>query len=316
MISKLIFLNVLLYVSCGPTLDPILEDILKKSSANSFKIQAEKIKSIKTNISSSDEKIINGEIAAPGSFPFAVSLGLIGPNMYLHRCGGSILTNSHILTAAHCVRDLGRNYDYRDFYKRNRRVLVAVAGLKSLNELDFLNLLSSGSIFLINSIDINENFQSITDPNDLALLTVQRLMTFSTDLFSVEIPGEISDPTSILDGLMTTFGWGFTEFGSLSSQLLTTTLSILNGSPAKVECRGFDADFFCAKDLSGRQSNVCFGDSGGPLLRFENNKWTLYGVTSFAFADENNNCLNNAPSFYTMVPRYSSWINKRIKLNI
>lgn len=314
MISRLIFLNILLYVSCVPTLDPILEDIIKKSSANSFKIQAAKIETLKTNMSLSDEKIINGEIATSGSFPFAVSLGLIGPNMYFHRCGGSILTNSHVLTAAHCLQDLGKNYDYKDFYKRNRRVLVAIAGIKSLNELDFLNLLSSGNIFLINGIDINENFQSITDTSDIALLTVQRLMTFSSNLFSVEIPGELIDPTSILNSSMTTFGWGFTEFGTLSSQLLTTTLSILNGSPARAECRGFDANFYCAKDLSGRQSNVCFGDSGGPLLIFEKNRWILFGVTSFSFADENNNCINSAPSFYTMVPRYSSWINKRIKI--
>ncbi|RNA06673.1 transmembrane protease serine 11D [Brachionus plicatilis] len=316
MILKFLFLNLIFYASCVPTLDPIFEDIRKQSSADSFRIQVSKIDTLKSNKSSADEKIINGEVAAPGSFPFAVSLGLIGPNMYLHRCGGSILTNNHILTAAHCFKDLGAKYNYKEFYKQNRRVLVAIAGIKSLNQLDFLDLLNSGNIFLINSIDLNESFESITDPSDLALLTVQSLMTFSSDLFSVEIPNEITDPTSILDGLMTTFGWGFTEFGNLSSQLLTTTLSILNGSPAKAQCQGFDADFYCAKDLSEKQSNVCYGDSGGPLLRFENNKWVLYGVTSFTFADSSNNCINTAPSFYTMVPRYSSWINQRIKKKI
>ena len=313
MISKIIFLNFLIFVSCGPKLDPVLEDIIKKSSASSFKTQMTKIKTVKTNTSFSQQKIINGEIAGLRSFPFAVSLGMIGPNMYVHRCGGSILTNRHILSSASCFSEFGNSYNYRKYYQKHGRVLVAVAGLKNLNELDFLNLISSGNLFLINVIDINENFQSITDPSDLSILTAQRFITFSSDLFSIDIPIQLNDPSSLEGGLMTTFGWGITELGSFSSELLTTTLSILNGSPAKAECQGFDNDFFCAKDLSGRQSNVCFGDSGGPLLRFENNKWILYGVTSFAFSDDNSNCINTAPSFYTFIPRYSSWINQRIK---
>lgn len=312
MISKIFFFNFLIFVSCGSTLDPVLEDILKKSSPASFKVQMSKIATIKTNNSFSQQKIINGDVTSSRSFPFAVSLGLISPNMYVHQCGGSVLTNRHILSSASCFSDFGSNYDYRNYYRKHGTVLVAVAGVKNLNELDFLNLISLGSIFVINAIDINENFQSITDPSDLSILTVQRFITFSSDLFSIDIPLQFNDPTSLEGALLTTFGWGLTEFGKLSSQLLTTTLSILNGSPTQAECQSFEKDFFCAKDLSGKESNVCFGDSGGPLLLFENNKWTLYGVSSFAFADDNNRCINTAPSFFTIIPRYSSWINQRI----
>lgn len=44
-------------------------------------------------------KIINGEDAAIADFPYQVSLRLYDR----HICGGAIISNRHILTAAHCI---------------------------------------------------------------------------------------------------------------------------------------------------------------------------------------------------------------------
>ncbi|KAL0100723.1 hypothetical protein PUN28_019243 [Cardiocondyla obscurior] len=53
------------------------------------------------------ERIVGGDIATAGQFKYQVSLQSYDE----HICGGSIISNTHILTAAHCVDD--------DFYTEN-----------------------------------------------------------------------------------------------------------------------------------------------------------------------------------------------------
>jgi secreted trypsin-like serine protease len=53
-------------------------------------------------------KIIGGKDAEIKEFPHQVSLRYIDGNK--HFCGGSIITNQHILTAAHCVKNLWPPY--------------------------------------------------------------------------------------------------------------------------------------------------------------------------------------------------------------
>ncbi|CAF0976479.1 unnamed protein product [Brachionus calyciflorus] len=67
--------------------------------------------------------------------------------------------------------------------------------------------------------------------------------------------------------------------------------------------------FYCTL---GKQTsnypNVCSGDSGGPLMYLINGKWFLYGITSHVLF--NKTCLNNLPSFFTIVPSFLKWINQ------
>lgn len=53
------------------------------------------------------DRIIDGQTAKPGQFPYQVSLRvpyLVGHDIaYAHYCGGSIISNRWILSAAHCM---------------------------------------------------------------------------------------------------------------------------------------------------------------------------------------------------------------------
>lgn len=69
---------------------------------------------------------------------------------------------------------------------------------------------------------------------------------------------------------------------------------------------------YCAIDESTDKSNVCFGDSGGPLMFIKDNKWYLYGVTSFVLTEQEK-CNNRLPSYFVRVPAYINWIVSTLK---
>lgn len=50
-----------------------------------------------------ENKIVGGTEVDPNSFPFMISLQRKFLNKFVHACGGTILSQSTILTAAHCL---------------------------------------------------------------------------------------------------------------------------------------------------------------------------------------------------------------------
>jgi hypothetical protein len=62
-----------------------------------------------------------------GEFPWLVSIQVkAAGNRYLHSCGGTIVNNNHIVTAAHCVPEYPRDGDLR-----------IVAGAHRINETEW-----------------------------------------------------------------------------------------------------------------------------------------------------------------------------------
>ncbi|RNA41910.1 Chymotrypsinogen B [Brachionus plicatilis] len=115
------------------------------------------------------------------------------------------------------------------------------------------------------------------------------IINFSTRLQSIKLSGYTSPsgPTS-------------------SDILFQTTMQIYENSTI---CPIIPNLHYCAFDASSKESNTCFGDSGGPLMYSSNGKWYLYGLTSFGFTDSSGNCLNTRSSYFTKVPRYLEWIS-------
>jgi len=50
-----------------------------------------------------DPRIVGGELAGHGEFPYQVSIQRYSINSWSHTCGGSIINETAILTAAHCL---------------------------------------------------------------------------------------------------------------------------------------------------------------------------------------------------------------------
>lgn len=108
---------------------------------------------------------------------------------------------------------------------------------------------------------------------------------------------------------------GFKKSSSLSNSLQLANLKIINGNHKCSQFVSYDTDkLLCAIDEEVmRESNACYGDSGGPLM-IQLDKWHIIGITSFIISDGNGRCNPVLPSYYTHVNSYIDWLNKTIEI--
>lgn len=115
------------------------------------------------------KKIINGVEADPSSFPWVVSMRIKTVNgLYIHICGGSLISDQHVITAAHCLKE----YEGSDF--------AFVIGTQSLDEKP-----KSQYIYNVANIFSYPFFDKTTTLHDLAIIT---LTTRVTDQMPICLP--------------------------------------------------------------------------------------------------------------------------------
>ena len=141
-----------------------------------------------------DLKIIRGTEALPNSFPWIVSIRLrhvfSNGNSYIgnHFCGGTLISKSYVLTAAHCV------------YEFNNKSLIVIIGSNSINE-----SLNSTNIYKIAKIVVHESYSNHNKKNDIALLKLENNVEFSSIISTVCLPDD--DYVNIINRTTTLIGW-------------------------------------------------------------------------------------------------------------
>lgn len=114
-----------------------------------------------------DTKIVGGE-RAPNHFPYQISLQVKMP-LYIaflplfregwgHNCGGSIITEKHVLTAAHCL----------DGYKS--KDLSILAGTEKLND--------GGQRYKVDDFLINPNYKEL-NTSDIGIITIKETFMYN-----------------------------------------------------------------------------------------------------------------------------------------
>uniref|UniRef100_A0A3P9MF45 Peptidase S1 domain-containing protein n=1 Tax=Oryzias latipes TaxID=8090 RepID=A0A3P9MF45_ORYLA len=238
-----------------------------------------------------NSRIVGGQNALPGSWPWQVSL-----QSSYHFCGGSLINNQWVLTAAHC------------FPSRSASGVNAVLGLQSLQGSN-PNRVSR----TIKTVIVHPNYNSGTQNNDIALLQLSSPVTFNNYITPVCLP---STGSTFYSGVKTwVTGWG--DIGSGVSLPAPETLQevqipIVGNRRCKCSygASSITDNMMCAGLLAGGKDS-CQGDSGGPLVIKQNNRWIQAGVVSFG-----NGCAEpDFPGVYTRVSRYQTWINTQITTN-
>ncbi|EFX82246.1 hypothetical protein DAPPUDRAFT_49162 [Daphnia pulex] len=238
---------------------------------------------------SENNKIVGGEETAPNEFPWqALIVVEIVNNNEDKMCGGSLINDQWILTAAHCLLLTSGVYlgvhNYAATDEINRKMYVA-------------------NNYVVHPDSNVNNFS-----NDIALIKLSTTVTFSQYirpicLASSTEPDYINEPATVA-------GWGFTSDGnsssaSLSPVLRKVTVPVISNSVCSDTYPGMITEKIICTSGANR-SGPCKSDSGGPLIFKESNgKWNQIGIVSFG---STLGCQKNFPSGYTRISSYSSWI--------
>lgn len=227
----------------------------------------------------SNEKIVGGQQAVKGEFPFIVSLQA---GSYGHFCGGSLIKKNWVLTAAHCIEP--------GYLK------TVVIGLH--NQSDTAGVERFTVAETIKHPKWNKN-------------------TMEYDYALVRLNGDSKFPPVALNGKplsggvnFVTAGWGTTsESGSVSKILMKVSVPMVsNETCAAAYPDSITESMVCAGYKEGGKDS-CQGDSGGPLIMGSGAAQALAGVVSWG-----EGCARpNKYGVYSNVQVALDWINKTAK---
>ncbi|KAM9678567.1 LOW QUALITY PROTEIN: transmembrane protease serine 11C-like [Trichechus inunguis] len=239
-------------------------------------------------ITPSGNKTAGGMDAEEGEWPWQASL----QQDKVHRCGATLISNSWLVTAAHC------------FIKANNPKEWHVS---------FGLLLSDPKIQRsVKDIKIHENYHYPAHDNDTAVVHMSSPVLYTSNRLRACLPEATYKFPPNSDVVVT--GWGTLKTDGTSPNTLQKGLvKIIDNKTCnnkEVYSGVITPGMLCAGFLNG-QVDACQGDSGGPLLSADSKgTWFLAGIVSWG--DE---CaLQNKPGVYTQVTFYRDWIMSKTGL--
>uniref|UniRef100_A0A1A9WHD6 Peptidase S1 domain-containing protein n=1 Tax=Glossina brevipalpis TaxID=37001 RepID=A0A1A9WHD6_9MUSC len=224
-------------------------------------------------------RVIGGQFATLGQFPHQVSLQLKGK----HYCGGSLISENYVLTAAHCMTDQDAN---------ETKVIAGTVDL----------LAGDGVSFNVTKTIVHSQYNRVTDDYDICLLALDPPAQFNNSTVQ-KINLSDANINYAANTLATISGFGATNSDLQLPNKLKYAYVQLWGrnfcNPQNIP--GITDRMICAGHPSG-QINACQGDSGGPLTVDDK----LFGIVSWGYG-----CgVRGKPAMYTYIGALRSWIKQ------
>ncbi|XP_034249333.1 uncharacterized protein LOC117650158 isoform X2 [Thrips palmi] len=238
-------------------------------------------------------RVVGGKPAKPGAWPWVVAMYRDG----VFHCGGVIVDESWILTAAHCVDGYERHY------------LEIQAGM--LRRFSFSPMEQTRTI---NFVVKHDKYNPEDMRNDIALVHVAeplRLNRWVRPIALADWGGEHGPLDPPAGTQCTAVGWGATvEHGPDPDHMREVRVPVL---AACVHPEDRRSGGLCAGLYEGGK-DACQGDSGGPLLcRMPEDPTRFYAAGVVSHGE---GCARpNEPGAYTRVSRFIHWIHDTIRMD-
>lgn len=244
-------------------------------------------------------RIFNGMDATEGEFPYYARLEIILSEeklpdgrirIQLADCGGSVIDNKHILTAAHCLKD-------------NPMEIKVKLGIYDI-DVDQ----NSEQKHYAESYEIHGGFNETTLDNDIAIVTLADEIEFTDDVKTIQLGCNYTPP----DTQVQVAGRGITSNDGKDipprleyADLVTISNDVcgryyLYVVPTKICAWG-------GKTKGG----TCHGDSGSALIQVVDGTEIQIGVVS---GGDPNSCEIGAPDSFTRVSSFIDWIKERAQV--
>lgn len=254
-------------------------------------------------------RIVGGTLAAEGAWPWQVAIYTEAQTGYHIVCGGSIIHERWIMTAAHCISSTDSSKYF--VVEGTNRVDRATKATRS----------TRGRSIKVERIIAHESYNSKTIANDIALIKLASPAKSKPVRLSfgahapLETPGQMASVTGW--GLLRAFDKNWKDFTTqelvsqgdpryFTDRLMQVDLPLIDCSIAPY--KNVDQRHICAGYAEGGK-DACRGDSGGPLVtKSADGRYSQIGIISFGVM----NCASAGTyGVYSKVSAFEGWIKEK-----